>query len=122
MTTIEKPPDVEWAVPSPRFAAQWGVAAHELVADGDRVAGFLFGPPDPALRARDGDAPALRLSARQVEVLRGMADGKSNAQIGRELYVTADTVKTHAVALFKRLGATDRAHAVALGFRKGVIV
>ncbi len=42
-----------------------------------------------------------------------MADGKSNAEIGRELFVSEDTVKTHARRLFRKLGARDRAHAVA---------
>ena len=44
-----------------------------------------------------------------------MADGKSNAEIGRELFVSEDTVKTHARRLFRKLGARDRAHAVAAG-------
>jgi DNA-binding NarL/FixJ family response regulator len=54
-------------------------------------------------------------------VLRGMADGKSNAEIGRELFVSEDTVKTHARRLFRKLGARDRAHAVAAGFRAGLV-
>ena len=46
-----------------------------------------------------------------------MAEGKSNAEIGRELFVSEDTVKTHARRLFRKLGARDRAHAVAAAFR-----
>ena len=64
-------------------------------------------------------APAL--SDREVEVLEGMARGKSNAQIGRELYLSEDTVKTHARRLFRKMGAADRAQAVALGFRWGLL-
>ncbi len=118
MTTTEKPPDPVWTVPA-EFAARWGVATTELAGDDGRVAGLVF--TDTERRVQQSQ-PTIVLPPRQLEVLRGMADGKSNAQIERELYVTADTVKTHAVALFKRLGASDRAHAVALGFRKGVIV
>ena len=59
------------------------------------------------------------LTERELQVLRGMADGKSNAEIGRELFVSEDTVKTHARRLFRKLGARDRAHAVASGFRAG---
>ena len=55
----------------------------------------------------------LALTERELQVLRGMADGKSNAEIGRELFVSEDTVKTHARRLFRKLGARDRAHAVA---------
>lgn len=71
------------------------------------------------------DAPPtgrrLTLTERELQVLRGMADGKSNAEIGRELFVSEDTVKTHARRLFRKLGARDRAHAVAAGFRAGLV-
>jgi len=73
---------------------------------------------------RADGAPAgrrLTLTERELQVLRGMADGKSNAEIGRELFVSEDTVKTHARRLFRKLGARDRAHAVAAGFRAGLV-
>jgi len=63
----------------------------------------------------------LTLTERELQVLRGMADGKSNAEIGRELFVSEDTVKTHARRLFRKLGARDRAHAVASAFRAGLV-
>jgi DNA-binding NarL/FixJ family response regulator len=69
-------------------------------------------------------APALRrtvLTERELQVLRGMSEGKSNAEIGRELFVSEDTVKTHARRLFRKLGARDRAHAVAAAFRSGLV-
>ena len=61
------------------------------------------------------------LTERELQVLRGMSDGKSNAEIGRDLFVSEDTVKTHARRLFRKLGARDRAHAVAAGFRAGLV-
>ncbi|RJK92621.1 response regulator transcription factor [Vallicoccus soli] len=66
-----------------------------------------------------GGAPAL--SEREQQVLEGMAKGQSNAEIGRELYLSEDTVKTHARRLFRKVGASDRAHAVAIGFRWGLV-
>jgi DNA-binding NarL/FixJ family response regulator len=63
----------------------------------------------------------LALTERELQVLRGMADGKSNAEIGRELFVSEDTVKTHARRLFRKLSARDRAHAVAAAFRAGLV-
>ena len=66
-------------------------------------------------------ARSLTLTERELQVLRGMADGRSNAEIGRELFVSEDTVKTHARRLFRKLGARDRAHAVAAGFRQGLV-
>jgi ATP/maltotriose-dependent transcriptional regulator MalT len=78
------------------------------------------------LPARPGTVPAgptrrLALTERELQVLRGMADGASNAEIGRQLFVSEDTVKTHARRLFRKLGARDRAHAVAVGFRTGLL-
>ena len=61
------------------------------------------------------------LTERELQVLRGMSQGKSNAGIGRELYLSEDTIKTHARRLFRKLGVHDRAQAVALGFRRGLV-
>jgi DNA-binding NarL/FixJ family response regulator len=75
------------------------------------------GPQRPARTPRG----AIGLTERELQVLLGMAEGKSNAEIGRELFVSEDTVKTHARRLFRKLGARDRAHAVAAGFRAGLV-
>jgi DNA-binding NarL/FixJ family response regulator len=68
----------------------------------------------------EGEAPPA-LTERELQVLTGMSQGRSNAQIGRELFLSEDTVKTHARRLFRKLGAADRAHAVAVGFRWGLL-
>jgi DNA-binding NarL/FixJ family response regulator len=65
------------------------------------------------------DAPVL--TEREQQVLSGMANGKSNAQIGRDLYLSEDTIKTHARRLFRKLEVGDRAQAVAAGFRYGFV-
>jgi len=70
--------------------------------------------------ARTGPAQA-QLTERELQVLRGMSQGKSNSAIGRELYLSEDTVKTHARRLFRKLGVRDRAQAVAHGFRRGLV-
>lgn len=75
------------------------------------------GMPSGAVRP----ARSVTLTERELQVLRGMADGQSNAEIGRDLFVSEDTVKTHARRLFRKLGARDRAHAVAAGFRAGLV-
>ena len=61
------------------------------------------------------------LTEREEQVLRGMSEGLSNAQIGKELFLSEDTVKTHARRLFRKLEVCDRGHAVAEGFRRGLI-
>jgi DNA-binding NarL/FixJ family response regulator len=70
---------------------------------------------------RGGAVPAATLTERELQVLTGMSQGKSNGQIGRELYLSEDTIKTHARRLFRKLGVNDRAQAVALGFRRGLV-
>ncbi|HEU4912426.1 MAG TPA: response regulator transcription factor [Actinomycetes bacterium] len=72
-----------------------------------------------ARQEADGGVPAL--TERELQVLRGMGRGRSNSEIGKELYLSEDTVKTHARRLFRKLGAADRAQAVAMGFRWGLV-
>jgi len=75
---------------------------------------------DAGLTTRPAD-PTPVLTKREIEVLIGMSHGRSNAQIGQELFLSEDTVKTHARRLFRKLGASDRAQAVAIGLRRGII-
>jgi two-component system, NarL family, nitrate/nitrite response regulator NarL len=119
------------------------VAAHVLaspVLPGARAATIEVPHPVPPAESADGtDAspvavldpapPVLPvalpeiapLTKREIEVLSGMSYGRSNAQIGQELFLSEDTVKTHARRLFRKLGAKDRAQAVAIGLRRGLI-
>jgi DNA-binding NarL/FixJ family response regulator len=78
-------------------------------------------PAAPAVSAVDPNLPVPELTERELQVLTGMAAGKSNAQIGRDLYLSEDTIKTHARRLFRKLGVGDRAQAVASGFRSGLV-
>lgn len=55
------------------------------------------------------------LPERQRQALIGMSRGQTNADIGRELFLSEDTVKSHVVRLFGSIDAVTRAHAVALG-------
>lgn len=76
----------------------------------------MLAHPGVTVGARD------KLSDREVQVLLGMATGSSNAQIGRALHLSEDTVKTYARRLYTTLGVRDRAHAVARGFQYGILV
>jgi DNA-binding NarL/FixJ family response regulator len=73
----------------------------------------------PTSRAAAEGGPSL--TERELQVLQGMSRGQSNGEIGEELFLSEDTIKTHARRLFKKLGARDRAHAVAVGFRRGFV-
>jgi DNA-binding NarL/FixJ family response regulator len=61
------------------------------------------------------------LSAREMDVLRLVAMGSSNKRVGQLLNVTEDTVKAHMKGILAKLGASDRAHAVAIALRRGII-
>jgi DNA-binding NarL/FixJ family response regulator len=78
-------------------------------------------PAAHVVSAIDPTLPVPDLTERELQVLTGMAAGKSNAQIGRDLYLSEDTIKTHARRLFRKLGVGDRAQAVASGFRSGLV-
>jgi DNA-binding NarL/FixJ family response regulator len=81
----------------------------------------LAGSQPTTVRSTVRELAPIALSMREMQVLTGMSQGKSNAQIGRELYLSEDTIKTHARRLFRKLGAKDRAEAVATGFRRGMM-
>lgn len=70
---------------------------------------------------RPGDTSVPLLTNREEQVLKGMSDGRSNAQIGDDLSLSEDTVKTHARRLFRKLRVSDRGHAVAEGFRQNIL-
>jgi DNA-binding NarL/FixJ family response regulator len=85
------------------------------------VAAVLFervragGEPEPA-----EDALAA-LTDRERAVLRLLADGKDNAEIGRELYISASTVKNHISAILAKLGVHNRIQAAVYAVRRGLV-
>ncbi|MFB6953669.1 response regulator [Streptomyces niveus] len=70
------------------------------------------------LRSRP-DRP--RLSERETAVLRLVAEGCTNAEIGRHLFIGESTVKTHLLRIFTKLGVTDRTAAVTNAMRHGLL-
>lgn len=61
------------------------------------------------------------LSPREIEVLDLVAGGKTNKDIARQLWVSETTVKSHLLHAFDKLGAADRAEAVAVALKKGIL-
>jgi DNA-binding NarL/FixJ family response regulator len=60
-------------------------------------------------------------TARENEVLQLISDGLANREIGERLFLSEETVKSHVRHLLAKLQARSRAHAVAVGFRRGLI-
>jgi DNA-binding NarL/FixJ family response regulator len=61
------------------------------------------------------------LTPREIEVLRHIAEGNRNRDIGEKLFITEETVKVHIKHIMDKLGASDRTQAVAIGIRRGFI-
>jgi DNA-binding NarL/FixJ family response regulator len=100
------------------------IAAIRTVAAGDallspavtrRVIARFARLPSPA-----PPAALEELTAREREIFRLIAAGLSNAEIGRELYISETTVKTHVTQVFRKLDVRDRVQAVVLAYQTGL--
>ena len=76
-------------------------------------------PPDAPAAMLSSPAAAL-LTERETEVLRLLADARSNAEIATALYIGEATVKTHVSNVLQKLGARDRVAAVVYAHRHGL--
>ncbi len=77
-------------------------------------------PPEVAARLAE-HLGEEELTAREVEVLRLIRDGFRNKQIAEQLFIVEGTVNFHIKNLVDKLGANDRAHAVAIALRRGLL-
>jgi DNA-binding NarL/FixJ family response regulator len=74
------------------------------------------------VRLGEGEGPrAAPLSKREREILQKVADGSTTRQVATELGISPHTVKTHLERIFEKLGANDRAQAVAIAIRTGIV-
>ena len=84
------------------------------------VAGRLMG----SVRDRSTEeaaAPREALSARELEVLRLVAEGSTNREAAKQLFISEATVKTHLLHIYAKLDVRDRASAVAAGYQRGLL-
>lgn len=63
----------------------------------------------------------LSLTPRELDVLRLVAKGRTNKELASAMFVSEETVKTHMKALFQKLGVHDRAEAVSVSLKRGII-
>ena len=98
------------------------VAAIEAAARGETILGpeVQTGLAEQ-IRLREESEARPRLSDREHEVLRLIAEGLSAPEIGERIHLSTATVKTHLQHLYEKLGVSERAAAVAEGMRRGLV-
>ena len=82
----------------------------------------VLAPPVAARLVSRLRAPAVEApTARELQVLAGVARGLTNSEIGRELFIGEATVKTHLLRVFDKLGVNDRTAAVTAAMARGIL-
>jgi DNA-binding NarL/FixJ family response regulator len=104
------------------------VRALEAALDGDtplspRVARLVVERARASAGRSDGEAgaAAAELSERELEILRLLAEGLDNSEIGLRLYLSPTTVKRHISAIFRKLGVSNRVQAAIWAVRAGIL-
>jgi DNA-binding NarL/FixJ family response regulator len=122
LTTYEGDADIHRALEAgARGYVIKGMPYQTLVEALQRVhKGGRFLPP-PVARALASRLPDSDLSAREQEVLRLLASGKSNKDIASQLGITEATVKCHVSAILVRLDVSDRTEAVVTALQRGLV-
>ena len=125
LTTYDTDADIVRAVESGARGYLLKDTPPDVLADAIRRAALgetVLASPVAARLAERLRAPArAELTPRELEVLRAVARGLSNAEVGRELYIGEATVKTHLLRIFAKLEVTDRTAAVTAAYGQGLI-
>jgi putative nucleotidyltransferase with HDIG domain len=95
-------------------------SAERVGLDEDGLRDLLFEYPHAGEHPRRASEPCP-LSAREVDALRGLAEGKVYKQIAQELSLSVSTIRTHLHNVYKKIGAVDRAQAVLIARERGWI-
>lgn len=125
LTTYDTDADIVRAVEAGATGYLLKDAPLPQLADAVRAAArgeTVLSPPVAARLVSRLRAPLPEVpTARELEVLAGVARGLTNAEIGRELYIGEATVKTHLLRVFAKLGVDDRTRAVLVAVERGLL-
>ncbi|MDH4116697.1 MAG: response regulator transcription factor [Acidimicrobiia bacterium] len=94
------------------------VDAVRRAAAGETV---LAPPITKRLNDRDRRVSPYALTSREIELLRAVAGGNTNAEIAASPFISEATVKTHLIHIFEKLAVSDRAAAVARAYERGFL-
>jgi DNA-binding NarL/FixJ family response regulator len=83
--------------------------------------GVVYQPLGPAPETDDTNLRNSGVSERELEVLKLVAEGKSNKQIAAELFLAVQTVKFHLTSIYRKLDAGTRTEAVRTAYRLGLL-
>ena len=125
LTTYESDADILRAIETGATGYLLKDAPREELFGAIRMVAEGKSPLAPAVAARLMQrmrGPAEKaLSAREIEVLELIAQGRSNKEIARRLWISETTVKSHMLHVFGKLGVTDRTAAVTEALRRGIL-
>jgi DNA-binding NarL/FixJ family response regulator len=125
LTTYDTDSEIERAVEAGAIGYLLKDTSREQLVDAIRSAarGQTVLAPRVAERivARMRQPTPVVLTSREVDVLNGVADGLSNADIGKRLVIAEATVKTHLLRIFAKLDVSDRTHAVVTALERGLL-
>ena len=122
MTAFENEEDIQRSMKAGARAYLLKDCPQQILVDVIRRVhgGEVYLPPQVAQKLVDR-MQKPQLSPRELEVLKAVAAGKSNKEIGTQLFISEGTVKTHVESLLVKLGAATRTSAVKAAVRRGLV-
>jgi len=122
MTAFENEEDIQRSMKAGARAYLLKDCPHQILVDAIRRVhcGEVYLPPQVAQKLVDR-MQKPQISPRELEVLKAVAAGRSNKEIGVQLFISEGTVKTHVESLLEKLGAATRTSAVKAAARRGLV-
>ncbi len=122
MTAFENEEDIQRSMKAGARAYLLKDCPQQILADAIRRvhSGEVYLPPQIAQKLVDR-MQKPQISPRELEVLKAVAAGRSNKEIGVQLFISEGTVKTHVESLLDKLGAATRTSAVKAAVRRGLV-